>query len=168
MSSGQGARAPLGATPPAERLRWSAPGLKRLGKGCGAAVDALQAAGGSATLEQLARALGKGRPRDLRRRAIARLEAAAVVRVDGDAVALTTDWREALEAARRDGCEEEAAAVQDARDRLDRTLFAYRESGAGEVQWKRVQKAREAVEVAKRALRAARGARGSRGGEATG
>lgn len=166
-SSGQGPRAPFGATPSAERLRWSAPGLKRLGKGCGAVVDALQAAGGSATLEQLARALGKSRPRDLRRRAIARLEAAAVVRVCGDVVALTADWREALETARRDGCEEEAAAVQVARDRLDRALFAYRESGKGEVQWKRVQKAREAAEEAKRALQAARVARGSRE-EATG
>jgi hypothetical protein len=113
-SSGETLRAP--------RLRWSSPasrgrrrgvvketrrvrqslpgepraGVKRLGKGCGQVIDALERSGGSATLEELAATLGTGRVRDLRRRLITRLEAAAVVECDGNTVALVGDWLDAL------------------------------------------------------------------------
>lgn len=89
----------------AHRLRWSAPvisrdGLRetvcRLGKSCGAVIDALEWAGGSATVEELAVALHTKRPRDLRRRLIIRLEASAVVECFGNTVTLTQDWLDAL------------------------------------------------------------------------
>jgi hypothetical protein len=99
-ASGQTLRAP--------RLRWSAPQfdrignevirttIRRLGKGCGAVIDALERAGGSATVEELAEALHKTRTRDLRRRLVARLEASGVVECSGDTVSLVADWLEAL------------------------------------------------------------------------
>jgi DNA-binding transcriptional ArsR family regulator len=86
--SGQPLRAP--------RLRWPAPGIRRLGKSCGALVDALEAAGGGATVGELAEMLNKARPRDLRRRVIPRLEEAAVVEVSGDRVSLTADYLDAI------------------------------------------------------------------------
>ena len=97
-----------GKTLRAPRLRWSAPvfdrignevirtTIRRLGKGCGAVIDALERAGGSATLEELAEALHKTRTRDLRRRVIARLEAAGVVECSSNTVSLVADWLEAL------------------------------------------------------------------------
>ena len=100
MASGETLRAP--------RLRWSAPQfdrignevirttIRRLGKGCGAVLDALERAGGSATVEELAEALHKTRTRDLRRRVISRLEATGVVECSGDTVSLVADWLEAL------------------------------------------------------------------------
>ena len=83
-----------GETLRAPRLRWSAPVqrtgdevicsvVKRLGKGCGAVIDALERAGGSATVEQLAAMLHKSRALDLRRREIDRLEKAGVVECSG-------------------------------------------------------------------------------------
>ncbi len=110
-----------GPTLRAPRLRWSSPaynpkrGLvrdtlkvregpkperrdrtRRLGKTCGAAVDALDKYGPSLEVDALARILGAKRPRDLRRRVIARLEACGVVSCAGDLVSLTDDWLEAL------------------------------------------------------------------------
>jgi hypothetical protein len=95
--------APLYSAP---RLRWNAPEYEggarigttyRLGKTAGAVVDALEAAGGSLTFEEIAGRLGVSRPRDLRRRVIARLEAAAVVECSADTVSLVADWPGALE-----------------------------------------------------------------------
>lgn len=90
--SGKDLRAPYTAP----RLRWSAPEIRRLGKTRGAVVDHLEAAGGSVELSELAAALRVKRLRDFRRRVLPPLEAAGVVRVLGDAVALTPDWIEAL------------------------------------------------------------------------
>ncbi len=104
VSSGDSLRAPFSAP----RLRWSAPRfdrvgdemvrstVRRMGKTAEAAVDFLEAAGGELELEDLAAALRVKRPRDLRRRAIARLEEAAVVKCSGDTVRLTADWLDAL------------------------------------------------------------------------
>lgn len=90
----------------APRLRWSAPEyegrervgtLYRLGKTAGAVVDALEAAGGTLTLSEIADALQVSRPRDLRRRVLVRLEAASVVECSEDTVSLAADWTSALE-----------------------------------------------------------------------
>lgn len=61
-------------------------------------IDALEHAGGTLTLEEIAAALGISRPRDVRRKdgPLARLEAAAVVECSGDTVSLAADWRDAL------------------------------------------------------------------------
>jgi hypothetical protein len=92
--------------------------VERVGKIRGAVVDALQIAGGALTLDQLYRRLHPHkdptdrkcwRPRDLRRRVLPILEEAGIVAVSeaGDTVALTADWAECLEAARRAGKEPE-------------------------------------------------------------
>jgi hypothetical protein len=113
MASGQPLRAP--------RLRWSSPQVKpkrgfvrdtrkvreapkpeakdrlnRLGKTAGAVVDALDRFGPTLSLAEIAEILGVTRPRDLRRRVIARLEAAGVVTVAGNLISLTSDWLGAL------------------------------------------------------------------------
>jgi hypothetical protein len=109
----------------APRLRWSAPGIRRLGKSAGQVVDTLEAAGGSLTLEELADRTGSKRPRDLRRRTLPRLiEAGVVVAVSGDVVALSGDWRESLEV-ERERAGENAAYRRDA-DRYQREREAYR------------------------------------------
>jgi Domain of unknown function (DUF3854) len=117
----------------APRLRWSSPGykprrgtspdtrrvrqgpppearptVKRLGKIRGAIVDALDAAGGELTLQEIAQVLKRKRPRDIRRRNLPMLEEAGVLTVDGDTVTLADDWPERLEDARRLGGEVEA------------------------------------------------------------
>ena len=93
-----GRRVSSGATLRTPRLRWSAPAILRLGKSCGAVIDALHdRRGGTATYDELADDLHKTRTRDLRRRVIARLEAAKVVECSGDTVALARDWIDALD-----------------------------------------------------------------------
>jgi hypothetical protein len=97
-----------GETLRAPRLRWSAPVerigdeifrsvMKRLGKGCGAVIDALERAGGTATVEQLAAMLHKIRVRDLKQREIKRLEKAGAVECSGEIVTLVADWLDALD-----------------------------------------------------------------------
>jgi hypothetical protein len=78
----------------------SRPAVKRLGKIRGAVLDALDLAGGSATLQEIADALQRKRPRDIRRRLLPWLVDDGIVTVDGDLVSLTADWRERLDAAR--------------------------------------------------------------------
>ena len=114
----------------APRLRWSSPGsrprrgtvqgtrmvrkgvrrppkdpIKRLGKIRGAIVDVLDAAGGTAILQEIADALHRARPRDLRRRNLPMLEETGIVVVEGDVVHLAENWLEALEAQRELGRE---------------------------------------------------------------
>jgi hypothetical protein len=91
--------------------------LQRLGKSAGAVIDALEALGGQLHLDALYGCLNpdrspedrrRWRPRDLRRRVIARLEDAGVVEVSDDSVSLTADWLEALNLDRERGGELEA------------------------------------------------------------
>jgi len=91
--------------------------IERLGKIRGAVVDALEVAGGTLTLAQLCEVLHRARPYDLVRRKTSPkgydgplivLEAAGIVAVEGDTVALSADWSERLEATRRIGGELEA------------------------------------------------------------
>lgn len=122
-SSGLTLRAPLSAP----RLRWSKPvwetvdgqrryvdTIRRLGKSAEAIVDTVERAGGEMDLEDLAAELGIKRPRDMRRRVIARLEAALVVECSPDnTVRLRMDWLSALERRR----EEDEEIMDHERDR---------------------------------------------------
>lgn len=122
-SSGSTLRAPLSAP----RLRWSKPiwetvngqrryvdTIRRLGKSAEAIVDTVERAGGAMELEALAAELGIKRPRDMRRRVIARLEAAGVVECSPDnTVRLRMDWLSALERRR----EEDEEIMDHERDR---------------------------------------------------
>jgi hypothetical protein len=71
-------------------------------------LDVLDAAGGTETLQVIADALHRARPRDLRRRNLPMLEDAGIVTVDGDVVSLTEDWLERLDDQRELGKEVEA------------------------------------------------------------
>jgi hypothetical protein len=121
---------PLRGVPDVPRLRWSRPKytprrglvsgtrrvrnskplpargrIERLGKGRGAMVDALEAAGGTLTLHELCEVLHRKRPRDLRRRDLPMLEEAGIIEVEADVVRLAADWSERLHAAREAGGE---------------------------------------------------------------
>jgi len=125
----------------APRLRWSSPGsrprrgtvegtrkvrkgvrrpprdpIRRLGKIRGAIVDALDAAGGTASLQDVADALHKVRARDLTRRKnpendkgrdgpVIMLEEAGILSIEGDVLRLAEDWLQRLEDQRRLGRE---------------------------------------------------------------
>jgi hypothetical protein len=121
-------RAPRGAgsrsTFTAPRLRWSAPGIRRMGKSAGQVVDTLEAAGGTLTLEELAERTGSKRPRDLKRLTLPRLVEAGVVAVEAGVVSLAGDWREAVEV-ERERAGENAAHRRDAA-RYEREREAYR------------------------------------------
>ena len=92
------------ATPPRQAV-------KRLGKIRCAILDAVDAAGGSATLQEIAEALHRKRPRDLRRRNLPMLEEAGIIAVEGDTVSLTDNWLEALDEQRRLGGEIDTVGV---------------------------------------------------------
>ena len=85
----------------APRLRWSGAGVLRVGKSGEAVIDALEDAGGRATVEDLAAAVGSARPRDLKRRIISRLEERGIAYLSGDYVSLVDDWRDALDEERQ-------------------------------------------------------------------
>jgi hypothetical protein len=152
----------------ASRLRWSDPGrkprrgvvketrmvrqgaripqrdpIKRLGKIRGAVIDALEASAGVLTLEQLATALHKKRPRELVRckskgsrtgrngPAIMLLQAGIVewaceVVTRREVLRLTDNWLEALEDARQLGKEVEADERDQARHRRQSEAFRQR------------------------------------------
>jgi hypothetical protein len=84
------------------------PAVARLGKVRGAVLDVLDAAGGTATLQEIADALHRKRARDVRRRNLPWLEEAGILTVEGDTVTLTNDWLDRLEEAREAGGELEA------------------------------------------------------------
>jgi hypothetical protein len=132
----------------APRLRWSRPkftprrgvvegtrrvrqGVKlesrdrivRLGKVRGAILDVLDAAGGSATVEAIAAALHRARPRDLRRRNLPMLEEAGILTVDDGLVTLADNWLEALEVQRELGKEAQADELAAVRHRLKSKAF---------------------------------------------
>lgn len=93
------------------------PAIKRLGKIRGAVLDVLDAAGGSATLQEIADALQLKRARDLVRRKttdkgrdglLVWLIEDGIISVDGDLVTLTADWSARLDATRYHAGEIEA------------------------------------------------------------
>ncbi len=101
--------------PTAPRLRYSKPVYEtidgeriyshhvlRLGKAAEAVVDILEKNGGWMSVPDLGVALGIKHHRDLRRRTLPRLEAAAVVECSGDDVRLRLDWSAALNLKRKD------------------------------------------------------------------
>jgi hypothetical protein len=99
------------------------PGIRRLGKVRGAILDALDAAGGSATLQELADVLHRKRPHDIRRRNLHMLAEAGIVAVDGDVVRLADDWLKRLNEVRFH--DEEIEADEVARRRLALKRRAY-------------------------------------------
>jgi hypothetical protein len=132
---------PLRGLPEVPRLRWSRPKytprrglvsgtrrvrnskplpprdrIERLGKIRGAVRDALEAAGGALTLQELCEVLHRKRARDVRRRLLPMLEDAGIIEVEADVVRLAVDWSERLEAARVAGGELEADELAE-RDR---------------------------------------------------
>jgi hypothetical protein len=92
--------------------------IERLGKIRGAILDALDDAGGTLTLQQIAEILHRKRSRDIRRRNLPMLEDAGIIRLDGDTVSLTDNWLEALEEQRRLGKEIESEEVARTRYKL--------------------------------------------------
>jgi hypothetical protein len=99
------------------RLPEIRPAIKRIGKNRGAILDALDLAGGSLTLRELANALQHKRPRDLVRRKatdkgrdglLVWLVEDGIVTLDGDRVSLAPDWLERLGFAMWAGQEAEA------------------------------------------------------------
>src|SRR5215204_5014548 len=92
--------------------------IERLGKIRGAILDALEAAGGTLTLRQIAKTLHRSRPRDIRRRNLPMLEDAGIIRVDGETVRLADNWIEALEDQRQLGKEIEAEELARKRYKL--------------------------------------------------
>jgi hypothetical protein len=97
--------------------------IKRLGKIRGAILDVLDAAGGSATLQEVADALHRARPRDLRRRNLPMLEDAGILIVEDDVLRLAEDWLERLDDARKLGKEVEADELAAARHKLKSRAF---------------------------------------------
>jgi len=111
--------------------------IKRLGKIRGAVVDALVAAGGTLTLEELREVLRKTRARDLVRRAssahgkgrdgiLVMLEDVGIITVEGGVVALDADWSGALERERELAGELEAERLQAGDYARDREAFRNR------------------------------------------
>ena len=104
---------------------WETTVIRRIGKTGGAFVDALERAGGWVPFLEVASALGSKRPRDLRRRVVARLEEAKVVECSGDEVRLSPDWIRALATERE--LTEEIADHRRQMARYARESEAYRE-----------------------------------------
>jgi hypothetical protein len=109
-------------------------GVARLGKKRSHVFDRLDVAGGTLSLNELARLMGVERPRDLVRRKktekgrnglLVWPEEAGILSIGGDEVSLTPDWLDRLEEQRERG-EELEADEQAKRDRKRRSL-AYRE-----------------------------------------
>jgi hypothetical protein len=101
--------------------------IERLGKIRGAVVDALVAAGGSCTVQQLCEILRRKRVRDVRRRILPMLEEVGIIQVAGDLIILAFDWLDRLDAARDAGGELEAYEL--AEERRKAKSRAYRERG---------------------------------------
>jgi hypothetical protein len=73
------------------------PYVKRLGPHRCAILDALEAAGGTLTLQELCELLHRSRPRDVKRRILPMLEEAGILKVDGEVLTLAADWLARLE-----------------------------------------------------------------------
>ncbi len=101
--------------------------IERLGKVRGAIVDTLEVAGGELALAKLCEVLHRKRPWEVKRRILPMLEETGVIEVVGDVVRLAVEWREALEAERREKGEVEADGLDE--DRRKRKSRAYRDRG---------------------------------------
>jgi hypothetical protein len=97
--------------------------IRRLGKIRGAILDALDAAAGSATLQEIADTLHRARPRDLRRRNLPMLEEAGILTVEDDVVILAEDWLKRLDDQRELGKEVEADELAATRHKLKSKAF---------------------------------------------
>lgn len=136
-ASGDTLRAPR-ASFTAPRLRWGCPTfervgdeiergyIQRLGKSAGQVLDVLEAHGGTLGLADLAELVGCKRPRDLRRRAVAKLEEAGVVECSGARVVLRDDWLESLERERERAGEHDAQRRDMARYACEREAWRSR------------------------------------------
>jgi hypothetical protein len=117
-------------------------GIKRLGKIRGAIVDALEVAGGTLTLQELADILHRARPRDIRRRLLPMLEEARALSVEGDVVSLADDWLEALERDRDHTADERARkAYERKRDGFRANLAGVSAKGKQAVKVSRAKRA---------------------------
>lgn len=129
--SSPGRKAKRGTITGTRRVRQSKqparPGYKRLGKIRGAILDALADAGGAATVGEIAEALHRTRPRDLRRRNLPMLEDDGIIIVDGDLVTLADNWLERLEEVRESAGEIQAEERDTARFRIQREAFRRRD-----------------------------------------
>jgi len=103
------------------------PTVKRLGKIRGAVLDAVDAAGGSASVEEICEVLHRSRSRDLRRRTLPMLEEAHIITVEDGVVMLAPDWLERVEEARELSGEIEAERRERANHK--RSSEAYRRRG---------------------------------------
>jgi hypothetical protein len=173
-SSGEALRAPFTAP----RLRWSVPSgrprrgvvrgtrrvrrgvrrppreqMRRLGKACGQAIDALEILGGSASDAELADTLRVKRPRDLRRRVIPRLEAAGVVECADGIVSLAPAWLDALNRDRERAGELEAHRRDMRAYNQEREAYRNRHKGKAERSptEREMQERRESAPEARRA-----------------
>ena len=140
--------------------------IERLGKVRGAILDALDASvGGTLTLQEIAEALYRSRPRDIRRRNLPMLVEAGIIEVDDSVVSLTDDWLLALEEQRRLGGEIEAEELARTRYKLKSRAYHSRyetpksqPSAAGLAAIKRSHEQRQAglATIEERAAAAAR------------
>jgi hypothetical protein len=101
--------------------------IERLGKIRGAIIDVLDAAGGSATLQQIGEALHRSRVRDIRRRNLPMLEEAGIIQVNDDVVSLADNWLEVLEEQRELGGEVEAEELAWTRYKLKSRAYHNRD-----------------------------------------
>jgi hypothetical protein len=108
-------------------------GVKRLGKKRSHILDRLDAAGGSLSVDELARLMSV-RPRDLTRRKktakgrdglLIWPENAGIIEIEGDVVSLAPDWLDRLEEQREQG--EELEADEQAKRNRKRRSLAYRD-----------------------------------------
>lgn len=99
--------------------------VERIGKIAGHALECLVAVGGRASAPDLIRAMGRDdRPCRFKERHLSKLEAAEIVRLEGDDVVLNDDWRLKLLADRERSGEYEAERLQ--RDAHKRAREAFR------------------------------------------
>jgi hypothetical protein len=101
--------------------------VARLGKIRGAILDVLDAAGGTATVQEIADTLHRKRARDIRRRNLPMLEEAGILTVEGDAVTLADDWLDRLREAREAGGEIKADDIARKRYRLRSAAYHARD-----------------------------------------
>ncbi len=109
--------------------------IERLGKIRGAILDTVDHAGGVATIQEIAEALHRGRPRELTRRKttvkgrsgpMLMLEEAGIVTVEGDTVTLAENWLERLDEVRGLGREIEAEDLARKRYKDKQKAYHYR------------------------------------------